>query len=316
METHRTGDGLVTENQTRYPQHNLGAALLPWTEEYELDVPGFEKQIRSIIEEGLTCFYILGTAGEGFALDDLLFRQVVEIFAANSVATGYDPQVGLIGTSMRHMMRRAEYCYGKGIRMFQLALPCWGPLTDDEMLTFFKTMCDGLPDCRFLHYNNPRSQRHLTADDYVKLTAEIPNLVATKNSGGHYPFIADLLKEAPQLQHFLLENSFAIGCLFGECSLLCAQGQLFPKTTWQYYQAGVRRDHEALFRYQEFFHDASTALFAHCRGGKINSAYDKTLAWLANPGFPYRLLPPYQGMNEAEANECRRIYEERFKDVK
>jgi len=305
----------MTESITRYPQNNLGAILLPWTEDDELNVPMFEKQIDSTLDEGFKCFYILGTAGEGFALDEELFQQVVDIYAANSVAAGKDPQVALIGLSMRHIMRRMEYCYDRGIRMFQLALPSWGPLTDDETLIFFQTVCGAAPDCRFLHYNNPRTKRHLTAGDYVKLIEAVPNLVATKNSGGNYGFIAELMLKAPQLQHFLLENGYAIGCLFGECSLLCSYDQLFPKKTWEFYEAGVRRDQAAAFKYQAFFHDVGTALFAHCAGGKIDSAYDKTLAWLADPDFSYRLLPPYQGMSDAEANECRRIYETCYKDV-
>jgi dihydrodipicolinate synthase/N-acetylneuraminate lyase len=305
----------MTASITRYPQSNLGAILLPWTDTNELDVPGFEKQIRSTLEEGFACFYILGTAGEGFAVDDILFRQIVDIYAANSVVDGNDPQVALISLSMRDLMRRMEYCYSKGIRMFQLALPGWGPLTDAEMVTFFQSVCGAAPDCRFLHYNNPRTKRHLNAGDYVRLIEAVPNLVATKNSGGNYGFIADLMKRAPQLQHFLLENGFAIGCLFGECSLLCSYDQLFPNTTRKFFEAGVRRDQVALFQYQEFFHSVGADLFGHCADGKIDSAYDKTLAWLADPSFSYRLLPPYQGMSEAEANECRRMYETHYRDV-
>ena len=51
-------------------------------------------------------------------------------------------------------------------------------------MTFFKDVCGSYPDAQFLHYNLPRSGRVLEAADYRKLIDAIPNLVATKNTGG------------------------------------------------------------------------------------------------------------------------------------
>ena len=111
--------------ETRYPQRNLAACMLPWTEDFQLDVPVFEEHIQDAIDGGYKSLYLMGTAGEGYALNDSLFRQVVDVFAGVSVRDDLDPQVGVISTSMQQVIERIRYATEKGIGMFQISLPSW-----------------------------------------------------------------------------------------------------------------------------------------------------------------------------------------------
>ncbi len=303
-------------NSERYPQGRLAACLLPWTEDFKLDVPVFENHVQTTIDDGFKCMYLLGTASEGYALDEDLFKQVVEIFAGKTVRPGLDPQVGIIHTSMRQMIKRMEFCHDLGIRMFQMTLPCWGRLDDLELQEFFKTVCGAFPDCRFLHYNRGSSaKRFLTGKDYRRIADEVPNLVATKNSGSDYRATAALLIHAPDLQHFLLESNFAMGCTVGRCSLLCSYDALFPKTTARFFEAGVKKALPELFRITCLFYEFGEKLFAHCTRDMIDPSYDKTFAWLRNPRFSNRLLPPYVGLSAQESGICRQVYEEGYSHI-
>ena len=301
--------------ETRYPQCNLSDCLLPWTEDFELDIPVFEAHIQATLDGGYKNIYLTGTAGEGFALSEKRFRQVVEIFADKTVKPGIDPQVGIISTSMEHMMDRMAFCYEKGIRMFQITLPCWGALDDDELLLFFKTVCGRFADCRFLHYNNPRTKRRLTGKDYRRIIDHVPNLVATKNSSSDYGVTYEVIRNAPELQHFFLEGNYPFGSLLGECSLLCSYGHIFPQTSWDYYEAGVKGDKDELFRIQELLRYADGKLFEHCERDMIDSAFDKTFVWLRTPEFSNRLRPPYLGLSDEESRICREVFEREFSDV-
>ena len=209
---------------------------------------------------------------------------------------------------MAHTYRIA-YAYDRGIRMFQITLPCWGALDDKELLVFFQTVGRAFPDCRFLHYNLPRAKRVLTGSDYRPIIDAVDNLVATKNSNSDYAKTANLLVNASELQHFLLEGNFALGCTVGECSLLCSYDVIFPKTTWRFFQAGVNRNLPELFRIAKLIYDFEDMLFAHCTRDMIDPAFDKTFVWLKDPRFSYRLLPPYVGLSEAEARLCREKFE-------
>src|SRR5687768_5375680 len=116
--------------KTRRPQSNLAACLVPWTESFEFDVETFDRHCRYAIEEGYKDAYVFGTAGEGFAVGDRQFRDVVRRFARNLSADGMRPQVGVISLSMAHVIERIEFARGEGIRSFQISLPSWGALSD------------------------------------------------------------------------------------------------------------------------------------------------------------------------------------------
>src|SRR5262245_87795 len=139
----------------RYPRSNLAACLLPWTERFTLDASAFERHVRARIDDGYTSLYVMGTAGEGYALDDATYQQVVRLFADQTIRTGLDPQVGVICLSMQQTVKRIEFARNLGIRMCQIVLPAWGEVNEDELLLYFKTVCGAFPDCRFLHYNLP-----------------------------------------------------------------------------------------------------------------------------------------------------------------
>ena len=73
---------------TRYPQSNLAACMLPWTKSFELDEEVFRRHLQQTLDGGYQNVYILGTAGEGYALSEARFRHVVTIFANHMLRDG------------------------------------------------------------------------------------------------------------------------------------------------------------------------------------------------------------------------------------
>ncbi|HWB54824.1 MAG TPA: dihydrodipicolinate synthase family protein [Tepidisphaeraceae bacterium] len=294
---------------TRYPQCLLAACMLPWTAANELDVEVFRSHIRETMEAGYLDLYLMGTAGEGYALTDRQFAEVVGVFAEEAIRPGYRPQVGVISLSMSQAVERIGLARERGFRMFQISLPCWGALSDAEVDAFFKGVCGTYPDCQFLHYNLPRAKRILDGATYRRVADAHTNLVATKNSTSDYARVADLMRNVPDLQHFFLENGFVFGCIWGECSFLSSFAELFPKLTRQLFDAGRTGQWELACRLHKEINELEGILFGHVEGEHIDGTFDKTLCWLKNPRFSNRLLPPYIGLSEAESREVR----ERFK---
>lgn len=296
---------------TRFPRANLAALLLPWTESFQFDVEAFDAHVEEALKAGYTHFYLMGTAGEGYAVSENQFQQIVRHFARRALAPGLDPQIGIISLSMSQMITQIAFSREHGFRMFQISLPSWGVLSDAEVLSFFKGVCGKFPDCRFLHYNLPRVKRILSGAMYRRIADEVPNLVATKNSTSDYARVADLMRNVPDLQHFFLENGYAFGCLWGECSLLCSYDLLFPQATWRFYEAGQKLNHPELWRLHKEFNELETLLFGDVETDHIDGAFDKTFAWLKNPRFSNRLLPPYLGLNAEQSAKVRMNYESR-----
>ena len=149
--------------------------------------------------------------------------------------------VGVIGLSTVQIVERLEYAHDVGFRMFQISLPSWGPLDDDEVLRFFSDVCGTFPDSRFLHYNLPRTKRVLGGRDYARIIPVVPNLVATKTTGGGMVAAEELIRHAGELQHFMGEANFPHGAMFGEASLLASYAELSPRMTYALFEAGPDR---------------------------------------------------------------------------
>jgi dihydrodipicolinate synthase/N-acetylneuraminate lyase len=301
----------------RYPQTILVACPTPWTDQDQLDEPTFRAEVQAVLAAGYTDVYIFGTGGEGYAVDTPRFKRVAEVFAEE--ALGRDdirPMVGVIGLSVPILVERIAIAHAIGFRTFQVSLPAWGALDDRELLRFFGDVCGAFPDARFLHYNLPRTKRVLTGADYARIIPEVPNLVATKTTGGGMAAAEELIANGGELQHFMGEGNFPHGAMFGECSLLASYAELSPHKTRALFEAGRTRDVGTLFTLQHEFARMQTALWAApVSTPHMDGAYDKMLVKLGMlPDFPLRLLSPYLGYTQDDYERCRALLETRFPD--
>lgn len=282
----------------RYPRTILASAVIPWTESYELDETLFRREIRSIRERGISHLYLFGTAGEGHAVNDSLFELIVDIFAEETRGPGLYPMVGVISLSLPVMIERIKKARDRGIRDFQISLPSWGELSEQEICIFFHHICDTFPDCRFLHYNLMRSKRLLTIGEYEKLSDEVPNLVGVKFCTNDLYVLRDIAGSACPLQFFVSEAALGYGSLFGECGLLISVGNCNIKRTAELFAAVTERNLSRAAELTRELMMVHKGLSLCCTGKKIDGAYDKMYAKLIDPEFPLRLLPPYTGFTD------------------
>lgn len=299
----------------RYPQAILVSCEAPWDENGQLLEEVFRRQVQ-MVRQHFSHLYIFGTAGEGYAVDTARFVQIVRIFYEETRGPDIYPQVGVIGLSTANIVERIAVAYAVGFRVFQISLPSWGILNDHELMTFFKDVCGAFPDAQFLHYNLPRAKRVLEGRDYRRLVDAVPNLVATKNTGGGMARAVDLMTHAAELQHFFGEENFPHGALYGECSLLSSFGPMSPHKAWALFEAGRQRDIQALFTLQKAFCDMMLAVLGPVLAeGRIDGAYDKLLVRLGGlEEMPLRLLSPYQGLSEEQYQLCKQTLHEQFPD--
>ena len=297
----------------RYPQAILISCEIPWDEHEQLLEDVFRHEIRHALAAGFKHVYTFGTAGEGYAVDMERFRRIVEVFREETGGEGVHPQIGVIALSVAQFHERLRFAHDAGFREFQISLPSWGALNDVEMMRFFTGVCSAYPDSRFLHYNLARTKRVLTGPEYRRIADAVPNLVATKNTGTTVYSTMELLKHAPDLQHFFGEGMFPTGCLHGECSLLSSFGPMFPKQTHRFFEYGRARQWDKLFPYQaEYLNAVEEVIAPMRRQNLIDGAYDKLLVRLAGVPMPLRLLSPYESFPEEVFEECHAILQEKY----
>ena len=278
----------------------LATACVPWREDYSFDEAVFRAEVRHLLGAGLTNLYIFGTAGEGYAVTDAQYAQIGRVFYEEMQAGGGQPQIGVIGLSVPQVAERIRIGLEIGYRAFQISLPCWGAVNDREMYDFFDAILGGFPQAQFLHYNLSRGHRVLTAAHYGRITADHPNLVATKSSAPLLSLL-ELVQETPEICHFFTEFNFATASLYGPCGLLVSITAINPAKARALFEAGARRDAPTLVAQVTECRKIHAILFnALASGQHMDGAYDKLFVKLALPDFALRLLPPYQGTSDEE----------------
>ena len=306
----------------RYPRVTLAAVCIPWSELGDVLDDVFREQVRLHLRAGVRHLYVFGTAGEGYAVTERQFDEIVDLFHGEMQGPDAHPMIGLISLSTRTTIERIERCLERGLTTFQFALPGWGALNDRELSTFFTEVLGRFPQARFVHYNLQRAGRVLGPAEYARLAAEFPNLVGAKNGTSNIVMLHDLLTAAPGLRQFYTELGYPQGCLAGEPGYLMSLTTMNPWLGVRFFEAGVAGDLATLARIQaqalELFEllvgSGGAEVGATFPGAKphMDGAYEKVLARVLDRTMPLRLLPPYQSVTEAAFEEFLRRVGERL----
>ena len=275
----------------------LATAVVPWNERFEFDEASFRRQVRTIAAELTQHIYIFGTAGEGYAVSEAQFDQVARAFWESAAENGVSPMVGVISLSLPTIIDRIRRCSALGFRTFQLSLPSWGMLNDQEVDRFFAETCGRFPDCQFHHYNLLRTKRLLTSVEYRRVAEAHPNLVGVKASTSDPAVLADLLTVSPRLRFFFTEMGYAIARRTHETGFLISLASVNPIRAKQFVAGD---DAQRTADVADFQVMAAALKEISANRFHIDGAYDKMLFRMSDPTFPLRLLPPYSYASEED----------------
>jgi len=279
----------------------LATVCVPWSESGEFLEPVFRRQVRLLRAAGLENLYIFGTAGEGYALTDPVFKQIATVFFDAMRGGSGLCQLGVIAFSVAQVRERIETGLELGFTQFQISLPSWGHLNDAELDRFFADILGAYPEAAFLHYNTSRGGRVLSGVELARVKAEHPNLVATKSGGHTVASLLALFEKAPGVQHFVTELDYATACLLGlDPGLLVSVSAVNPRRSLEFFRAGKNGQLDELRTMLTELNAIREKIIALVTqtGGHMDGAFDKVYARLLDPDFPVGLLSPYQGADE------------------
>jgi dihydrodipicolinate synthase/N-acetylneuraminate lyase len=293
----------------RYPSTVMVSIVCPWDDDERLDEANFRRATRHALTSGFKHVYVFGTAGEGYAVDTGRFREIVEVLRDETGGTDAQPMVGVIGLSTANVVERLRVAHDLGIRAFQVSLPSWSPLADAEVIDYLEAVCGSFPDSVFMHYNTVKAGRLVGGALYREIVERVPNLVATKTMTSDLGIVASVVRDAPELMHFLTEQSIAYGGLFGNVALLGTFAALAPERSWALLEAVQNGRHAQAAEIGSWFERLNHTIFDPLMvEHRVDGAYDKTIEKLSKgmAGFPLRMLSPYRTVSEHEFDDARR----------
>jgi 4-hydroxy-tetrahydrodipicolinate synthase len=170
------------------------AVATPLTKEGNIDVKAFRKLIRNILNAGCSGIMILGTAGEGIALDSKNYALAIET-AVEEVNGEYPVIVGAGGSPVEAVYKNAETAYKLGADAILVVPPFYYAIPQNAVVDFYKNLADKskLP---VMIYNIPALTKTAVGLEAVITLSEEENIVGMKDSSGDFVYFQKVLAYA------------------------------------------------------------------------------------------------------------------------
>jgi 4-hydroxy-tetrahydrodipicolinate synthase len=288
----------------------------PWTSNGKIDAGIVRELVQRYAASGLNGAYTTGTDGEMHVLEMDEFKALVDAFASATIDAGLPAQIGCTWHHTDGVIERARYARERGISRVQVALPGWVTLNDTEMLDFFSSIQQALPDVDLIHYNIALTGRFLTGADYRRVLDVAPNLCGSKHTGGNVPSLIEIVQATPELHHFVVDTQIIPGALFGAKGFYSFFANLDPGLAVALWDDCDRNDWEAAAA-RRIRIDAFMAAWKQTWGGVSASPALGKIATAAFtlPEMPLAVKAPYRAGSPEQVTQLRALLEADFPDL-
>jgi len=117
--------------------------VTPFTAEGIVDIPATFRLIDHLVTQGTSPF-VLGTTGESASISNeqkrVLVRAMIEANAERSLTFA-----GISSNSLECSIMQAKAYFDEGVDIFVAHPPCYYPLSDKQIISFFKKLADNIP---------------------------------------------------------------------------------------------------------------------------------------------------------------------------
>jgi 4-hydroxy-tetrahydrodipicolinate synthase len=251
----------------------------------DLDLPRLRWFLDHLISEGVHGLFVLGTNSEFYALDEREKQEVVATAVAH-VRGRVPVYAGTGAESTREVIRLTRMAEREGADGVSVITPYFISPTQQELYDHYRRIAEStaLP---VILYNNPATCGGLKLDvDTVARLAEIPNIVAIKDSSGDLQNTLEYIRVVPETFAVLQGRDTIIypSLLFGARGAIPASANIAPALCAEIFNAFERGDHAAAKAAQLRLNPARLSLALSTHPGGVKAA----LALLGRPLGPCR----------------------------
>jgi 4-hydroxy-tetrahydrodipicolinate synthase len=204
------------------------AVVTPMSDDGEIVFEQWEAQVRRQVEAGIHGLVIGGTTGEFYALT--LEERVAQFQRAADLAGETPWLAGVNAITTRDAVALAKAARAAGASGLLLGAPPYASPTQAELAAHCIAVDEaaGLP---IVLYNYPARTNADMGEEFFRLIADRPNVVAVKESTGDMKRALGLLRDHPQIalccgSEDLALDFFAIGARMWICAISNFQPQL------------------------------------------------------------------------------------------
>jgi 4-hydroxy-tetrahydrodipicolinate synthase len=212
----------------------------------DLDLPRFKWFLDHLITEGVHGLFVLGTNSEFYALDERE-KQAIIATAMAHVNRRVPVYAGTGAESTREAVRLTNMAQREGVDGVSVITPYFVNPTQQEIYDHYRRIAEStsLP---VILYNNPATCGGVKIDvDTAARLAEIPNILAIKDSSGDLQNTLEFIRVVPERFAVLQGRDTLIfpSLLFGARGAIPASANVAPALCAEIYDAFQRGDQAA-----------------------------------------------------------------------
>jgi 4-hydroxy-tetrahydrodipicolinate synthase len=212
----------------------------------DLDLPRFKWYLDRLIKEGVHGLFVLGTNSEFYALDEGEKQQVIAT-AVEHVHGRLPVFAGTGAETTREAVRLTKMAEREKADGVSVITPYFIMPNQQEIFDHYRRIAENtsLP---VILYNNPSTCGGLKIDvDTVARLAEIPNIVAVKDSSGDLQNTMEFIRVAPKRFSVLMGRDTLIysALQFGARGSIPATANIAPALLAEVFNAFERGDMKA-----------------------------------------------------------------------
>ncbi len=211
----------------------------------DLDLPRLKWFLDHLIANGVHGVFVLGTNSEFYALDEREKQEVVATAVAH-VNKRVPVYAGPGAETTREVIRLTKMCEREGVDGVSIITPYFIMPSQQEIYDHYRRIAEttALP---VILYNNPSTCGGLKIDvDTVARLAEIPNILAVKDSSGDLQNTNEYIRVVPDRFSVLMGRDTLIfpALMFGARGAVPATGNVAPALLAEIYNRFVQGDFE------------------------------------------------------------------------
>ena len=214
------------------------AIVTPFHEDGTVDEAALRRQVGFLIAHGVNLIVANGCTGEFWAQTPEERRRVVEVVV--EAAAGRVPVIG--GASMNHTQGVVELSRdlrGIGCSGVLILPPFFVHPSPEEIFQHFKAVSDAV-EIPIMLYNIPQETVNDLTPDLVDRLADLPNVVAIKDSTYDFNVFSHLQSRCGDRIRIMIGPSMLLGMpavLSGAAGWVDTHSNLWPDLTVELYQA-------------------------------------------------------------------------------
>ncbi|MCH5686909.1 dihydrodipicolinate synthase family protein [Niabella sp. W65] len=287
---------------------NWGTLLLPIEPDNSIDFSRLSVEIDALIAAAVDGIYSNGTAGEFHTQTETELDQVSQLLAEKCNAANMPFQIGISHSVPVVMLDRIRRTRMLKPSAYQVILPDWVALTDEEARDFLGGISKEAHPVPLVLYNPPHAKRVLSPASYQRLFDAVPALISVKLSDGNLQWYEQMKPLAGRAAIFVPGHHLATGMQHGVAAgaysnVACINPRAAQRW-WQLMQTDITEALRVQNAIQSFF---EAYIMPYAQKGFSNPALDKLLA-AAGAWAPVgtRLRWPYSWIAEADVQAVRK----------